>query len=84
MKKLLPLLLAIITVNAFCQTLYVPSGTSGIGSSTNGNVGIGTNAPGAKLDVNGQVRLTDGANAGVLQVDCNVAGAPNACYAVYA
>ena len=35
------------------QTLYVPSGTSGIGTSSNGNVGIGTSAPRGLLDVSG-------------------------------
>lgn len=36
------------------QTLWVPSGTGGIGASTNGNVGVGTNTPTAKLEVNHQ------------------------------
>jgi hypothetical protein len=35
------------------QTLYIPSGTSGIGASTNSNIGIGTTNPGVKLSVNG-------------------------------
>lgn len=33
------------SMTAFSQTLYVPSGTSGIGSSLSSNVGIGTNSP---------------------------------------
>lgn len=33
------------------QTLYIPSGTSGIGSSTNGGVGIGTSSPSGVLDL---------------------------------
>lgn len=33
------------------QALFVPSGTSGIGVSANGNVGIGTNSPGHKITI---------------------------------
>src|SRR5258705_2985755 len=46
MKQLL-LILSATTFSALCeaQTLYVPSGTSGIGSSTTTNVGIGTSTP---------------------------------------
>lgn len=38
-----------VTLNA--QTFYIPSGTSGIGTSTNGNVGIGTSSPLSILSV---------------------------------
>jgi hypothetical protein len=40
------------------QTIYVPSGTSGIGSSVNANVGIGTANPEVKFEVNGMGRFT--------------------------
>src|SRR5665213_1415722 len=51
MKKQIIALSVIVTVfalNANAQTLYVPSGTSGIGSSSgtpNTNIGFGTSAP---------------------------------------
>jgi len=51
--------------NAFSQTLYVPSGTSGIGSSSTANVGIGVSAPAEKLQINGSVR---GNQSGALRV----------------
>jgi hypothetical protein len=41
--SLIVLLALVLPVTA--QTLYVPSGTSGIGSSSNGNVGVGTSNP---------------------------------------
>jgi hypothetical protein len=45
------------------------------------NVGIGTTAPEAKLDVQGQIKISDGSNKhGTLQVGCNGTN----CYAVYA
>jgi hypothetical protein len=37
-----------------------PSGIERISIATNGNVGIGTTSPGAKLDVNGPIKITDG------------------------
>ena len=46
MKELLLFLLAsAFLMPCEAQTLYVPSGTSGIGSSTTSNVGIGTSTP---------------------------------------
>jgi hypothetical protein len=56
----LPLLLGALLlagVPALAQTIYIPSGTSGIGSSSNGNVGIGTTSPDAKLDVAGPAKF---------------------------
>ena len=44
------------TIISMAQTLYVPGGTGGISSSTNTNVGIGTNTPAYKLDVGGTIR----------------------------
>lgn len=46
-------------------TNYIPKFTAGttLGNSSifdNGNVGIGTTTPGAKLDVNGQIKITGG------------------------
>lgn len=40
-----------ITTVTFAQTVYIPSGTGGIGSSTNANVGIGTNAPVEQFEI---------------------------------
>lgn len=45
---------------AFSQSLYVPSGSSGIGSSSNSNIGIGTSSPLSKLDVRGSVYIPNG------------------------
>lgn len=47
-------------------TNYIPKFTAGttLGNSSifdNGNVGIGTTTPGAKLEVNGQIKITGGA-----------------------
>ncbi len=48
--------LTAFSLNAFSQTLYVPSGTSGIGSSSTANVGIGISNPSEKLQINGAIR----------------------------
>lgn len=40
-----------IILNGFSQVLYLPSGLNGIGTSTNSNIGIGTNSPNAKLHI---------------------------------
>jgi hypothetical protein len=59
---LVSLMLTIFIISTQGQyTLYVPSGTSGIGPTVSGNynVGIGTgNAPSQKLHVNGNVLIT--------------------------
>jgi hypothetical protein len=54
------LLIALTVLLCWCnilagqsQTLYVPNSTSGIGSSSNGNVGVGTSTPQSKLEVGG-------------------------------
>jgi hypothetical protein len=39
------------------QTLYVPNGTSGIGTSGNNNVGIGIANPQTTLDINGNALI---------------------------
>jgi len=44
------------------QTLNVPGGTGGIGSSTNANVGIGTITPLTKLDISGNNMFLSGHN----------------------
>jgi hypothetical protein len=58
LKNLFLAAFAVITLNGISQTLYVPSGTSGIGSSANANVGIGISNPATKLDVNGALNVT--------------------------
>lgn len=47
------------------QTLFVPNATTGIGTSETANVGVGTNTPGYKLEVNGTFGIT---NAGVISL----------------
>lgn len=44
--------------SSYSQTLFTPSGT--IGSSENGNVGIGTSSPVSSLDVNGEIAIKYG------------------------
>nr|WP_319571004.1 hypothetical protein [uncultured Draconibacterium sp.] len=53
MKRILitTIAIAFAIVFAKAQTLYAPNGTSGIGESTNNNIGIGTNSPNGKLDI---------------------------------
>lgn len=42
------------------QILYVPGGTGGIGNNTtNGNVGIGTGTPNSRLDVIGDIQISN-------------------------
>lgn len=68
--KLKTLFLAVFigtTINAFCQTLYVPSGINGIGSSGTANIGIGLSNPVDKLHIknstdNSFLRIETGAN----------------------
>ncbi len=66
-KTLLFVALALLSFNAVSQTLYVPSGTNGIGSSGNANIGIGLSNPGDKLHIknatdNSFLRIETGAN----------------------
>lgn len=55
---------AIFMFSAKAQTVYVPSGTSGIGTSSNENVGIGTITPQGKLHVYGGDTYLWGLNLG--------------------
>jgi hypothetical protein len=84
MKKkiyILGIAISIVTfhfTNVQSQTLYVPSGTSGIGTSTSGNIGIGAGltAPGNKLTVTEASGVTStipalGINGGTLGVFAN-------------
>ncbi len=61
MKKELLLLITGFSLPLFisAQTLFVPGGTNGIGSSSNDNVGIGTSTPGEKLEVGGVMRTVN-------------------------
>jgi hypothetical protein len=62
MKKGLLLLITGFSLPLFisAQTLFVPAGTNGIGSSGNDNVGIGTTSPLEKLDVRGNIYINSG------------------------
>ena len=54
MKKIIALYLFITAISiesGFGQTLYVPDGTSGVSSSSNSNVGVGTSAPEARFHI---------------------------------
>jgi hypothetical protein len=58
-----------ITLIGNAQTIYVPNGTSGIGASTNGNVGIGTSTPLGKFSIiDGQIHVNSPGN-GTLTID---------------
>ncbi|NGF74565.1 hypothetical protein G5B10_01660 [Fluviicola sp. SGL-29] len=56
-------LLLLCATEATSQTLYVPGSTSGIGGSSNANVGIGVSSPAEKLHINGAVRGNAGGGA---------------------
>jgi len=62
----------LITLNGFAQTtLYVPEGVSGIGASSNNNVGVGTASPISKLtirDIN-PVFTIESSDAGIFAND---------------
>ena len=45
MKKLLSGIFLLVIASGYSQTLFVPSGTSGIGASANGQIGVGTSTP---------------------------------------
>jgi hypothetical protein len=51
-KTMLCIAVLVSALSLKSQTVYLPNGTGGIGTSSNGNVGIGTNSPKAKLEVN--------------------------------
>lgn len=53
------------SLQVFSQTLFVPSGTGGIGNSSTANVGIGISNPAEKLVINGAIR---GNQSGALRV----------------
>ncbi len=71
MKKLIFLSALCFSASLFSQTLYVPKGTNGIGTSSNGNVGIGTSTPTQNLSIKAarpRLVLTDEAgDAGVIE-----------------
>jgi hypothetical protein len=49
--------------SAFAQTVYVPSGTAGIGTSSNGNVGVGTSNPQTSFHVVGAIQARPAATS---------------------
>lgn len=49
------------------QTLYVPSGTGGVGSSSTGNIGIGISNPNAKLQVVGDLYISQPSGSDLLR-----------------
>ena len=55
------ILFGVLTLQSYGQTLYVPGGTGGIGTSSTSYVGVGTNAPKSALDVNGNVQISNAA-----------------------
>lgn len=58
MKKILLFLTILIKIGpASAQTVYMPNGANGIGTSSNANLGIGTPTPSQKLDVVGKIRF---------------------------
>jgi hypothetical protein len=59
MRRLFVFLAALIALQSTAQTVYIPTGTSGIGTSTTANVGIGTgsSAPAEALHVFGNIRI---------------------------
>ncbi len=70
MKKFSTALVGFFTVLACVATLtaqttiFVPSGT--VGTSSNGNVGIGTSSPTEKLEIDGTVRINTTNQTGIL------------------
>ena len=58
MKKLIIAIAIVSSWNSFAQTLFVPQGTNGIGTSSS-NIGIGTSNPNELLHINGNVRGSD-------------------------
>lgn len=62
------LYLATPTVGSTAYSLYSAGGTSYF----NGNVGVGTTSPGAKLEVDGNVKLTSGSGASITFADGTV------------
>ena len=59
MKKAILFIAALVSALSLnAQTVYVPGGTGGIGTSSNGNVGVGISTPLAKLHVNSGANST--------------------------
>ena len=56
-KNIIFSLLILISQIGFSQSLFIPNGSSGIGSSSTSNVGIGISSPLRKLAVNGGIDI---------------------------
>jgi len=61
MKKIFLSFFIVFALTTFivnAQTLYIPSGTGGIGNSSTSNIGIGISNPTEKFHVSGNLLLT--------------------------
>ena len=57
-----------MSLNCIAQSLFVPQGTNGIGTSSSSNVGLGTSNPMELFHINGNIRGGDATN-GALKIN---------------